>query len=340
MPRSGCGSPQVERACAVRWPFWRPAGTGLSTSSLLRTRSGVRWRHTTDVSCCANEREVRHCSSLWRVRVLGKERQLTTGDHELRRWDDVPHLVRVGSHYARAPIAEAIIEIRCELPAETDLNDLQQVRDENEFPTAEKTVTVTGILDVRPDGVQQTTTGQQTGHAFRSADARHVLQSRLDGFSFACLAPYERWESFSSEAERHWERYRIAAKPRRATRLGVRYVNKIDVPGQHVEIKDYLRTAVDVSPYLPQSISSYFFQVVVPLSRFRAFATITSAIVDADAESSIGLILDIDTWQEVDIDLASAKSGEEIERRLGTLRAAKNYVFEACITDATRRLIE
>jgi uncharacterized protein (TIGR04255 family) len=271
---------------------------------------------------------------------VGKERQLTTGDHELRRWDDVPHLVRVGSHYARAPIAEAIIEIRCEVSPETDLADLQRVREEREFPTADKTLMVTGVLDVRPDGVQQTTTGQQTGHAFRSADGRHVLQARLDGFSFACLAPYESWEPFSSEAERHWERYRASARPRRATRLGVRYVNKIDVPGQHVEIKDYLRTAVDVSPYLPQSISSYFFQVVVPLSRFRAFATITSAIVDAEAESSIGLILDIDTWQEVDIDLASGTSGEDIERRLETLRGAKNYVFEACITDATRRLIE
>lgn len=314
------------------------SGTRL-VGSPFRTRLGACAGDKPLTCHAARAKEVGHCTRCGALRG-GEERQLTTGDHELRRWDDVPHLVRVGSHYKRAPIAEAIIEIRCELPAETELSDLRDVADENEFPSAEKTLTVTGILDVRPDGVQQTTTGQQTGHVFRSGDGRHILQARLDGFSFACLAPYERWEPFSSEAERHWYRYRIAARPRRATRLGVRYVNKIDVPAEHVEIKDYLRTAVDVSPYLPQSISSYFFQVVVPLSRFRAFATITSAIVDAETERAIGLILDIDTWQEVDIDLGAENSGERIERRLETLRAAKNYVFEACITDATRRLIE
>jgi uncharacterized protein (TIGR04255 family) len=338
----------------VRLGWWQSAGPRPAPAPYRRGRSParfptedpsqdaparLRWRPAADVPCCPRRGRsgtVGRCGAF----RGGEERQLTTGDHELRRWDDVPHLVRVGSHYKRAPIAEAIIEIRCELPDETDLSDLEGIGDESEFPTVDKTLTVTGIVDVGPEGVQSTTTGQQTGHVFKSSDGRHILQARLDGFSFACLAPYERWEPFSAEAERHWYRYRAAARPLRARRLGVRYVNKIDVQGEHIEIKDYLRTAVDVSPYLPQSISSYFFQVVVPLSRFRAFATITSAIVEAEAERSIGLILDIDTWQEVDIDFGAETSSQEIERRLETLRAAKNYVFEACITDATRRLIE
>jgi len=50
--------------------------------------------------------------------------------------------------------------------------------------------------------------------------------------------------------------------------------------------------------------------------------------------------LDIDTWKEVMIPFEEPKADESIRRQLDTLRTAKNYVFEACITDATRGLIE
>lgn len=279
-----------------------------------------------------------HSSEASSVHQVGGAR--LTGGQDVGGWDDVPELVRTGWHYTRAPIAEAIIEIRCDLPADTTLEALAAAAPTEGFPTVEATVTVTGMLEVRPDGIEQRTTGEQTGHLFRSEDGRAVVQARLDGYSFGCLAPYDRWEAFSAEAERHWHRYRDVASPSKARRLGVRYVNRVNIPGQRVEIKDYLRTAVDVSPYLPQMISNFFLQVVVPLPRFRAFATVTSTIVPPEHEDSTSLILDIDTWQDVDVDLAGEAGGQEIASRLEVLREAKNYVFEACITDATRRLIE
>lgn len=248
--------------------------------------------------------------------------------------------MRTGVHYAHAPILEAIIEIRCALPTNATLDLLATVVDNEEFPIAEPRVTVTGVFAVRPDGVQQTTSGQQTGHLFRSVDGRHVLQSRLDGFSFARLAPYDTWEAFYAAAERQWFTYRDIAKPLRATRIGVRYINRIDVPSEHVEVKDYLRTAIDVSPYLPQLMTGYFLQVGIPLPQFDCLAAVTSTIVEAEGKGGSGLILDIDTSREVDIDLSDRKAGAEIDDWLDTLRQAKNYVFEASITDATRRLIE
>lgn len=133
------------------------------------------------------------------------------------------------------------------------------------LPTANKRVIMTGRSDFGPDGVESRASSEQAGHVFRSADELYLLQSRLHGFSFARTAPYAHWEDFSKVAERQWHRYREVARPALAERVGVRYVNSIDVAGDHVEIKDYLRTAVDVLPYLPQVMSSHFLQVVVPL---------------------------------------------------------------------------
>ncbi len=265
--------------------------------------------------------------------------QLTSGHEQRRRWDDLPMLMDVGRHYPNAPIVEAIIEIRCELPTDVTLERLLTAVDADEFPTTDGMFEVTGFVSVDQEGVSGSTQGRQIGHTFRSADGRHVVQSRRNGFAFAALAPYADWETFSATAERCWARYREVASPTRATRLGVRFVNKIVAPSRHIEIKDYLRTAIDVSPYLPQMVNGYFLQVIIPLGQFNATATVTSTIQSADDEST-SLILDIDTWQDVSLDLIPGKTSGDIEERLNTLRRAKNHVFEACITDATRGLIK
>ncbi|GAA3214734.1 hypothetical protein GCM10010468_35630 [Actinocorallia longicatena] len=182
-------------------------------------------------------------------------------------------------------------------------------------------------------------TGRQIGFLMRSRDESEVISSRINGFSYTAFAPYSDWEQFSGKAWGFWEAYRRIAKPVRATRLGVRFVNQIDIPKSHIEIKDYMRTAVDVSPYLPQLVAGYFMQITVPLEKFGSATTITSTVLPPSADNQTSLILDIDAFQFVDIEITDSVAADEIRSRLNTLRDVKNYTFEACITDATRGLI-
>jgi len=263
---------------------------------------------------------------------------LTHGSEQPSR-SDIPPLVPLGRHYSRAPIVEAIIEVRCELAVDTTLEELAHAVDRTEFPTADQAVEILGQVNISEEGLKSETTGKQIGHVFRRKDDRRIVQSRLNGFAYSALPPYERWESFIAEAWRHWLDYERVSHAVQAVRLGVRYVNKIDIPQESIEIKDYLRTAIDVSPYLPQMMAGYFFQTVLPLQRFDATATITSTTAPPPSEDSTSLILDIDAWKEVAIPLGTSGADEAIREQLDILRQAKNYVFEACITDATRGLI-
>ncbi len=146
--------------------------------------------------------------------------------------------------------------------------------------------------------------------------------------------------SFRSEAESFWQTYFTVAHPRKAIRLGVRYVNQIDVPTDYIEITDYLRTAISISPFLPQGLSSYFLQATIPLPMFDAEATVTSTFVPPRIPGGVSLVLDIDCWRPVDFVFEPGRNGlEAIRDGLDILRDAKNFVFEACITDATRGLI-
>ena len=256
----------------------------------------------------------------------------------LHHWD-VPASLRLDRHYEHAPITEAIIELQCDLAPDVTLEDLTRVVDREVFTSESPAVFISGQIEVSPDGIKGDTTGQQIGYLYRRSDGLRVIQSRLNGFAYSVLAPYDRWETFSSEAWEHWQTYREIARPAKVSRLGVRFVNKIDISQASIEIKDYLRTAVDVSPYLPQITASYFLQVVVPLLSFDASATITSTVAPPSSPDATSLILDIDTWRLLDISLEGDTESERLKEALNELRAAKNFVFEACITDATRGLI-
>lgn len=243
--------------------------------------------------------------------------------------------------YAHAPIVEAVIELRVELPDGTSLDDLLAAHagEEERYPKQERRMLVLNQVGVTDDGLNAQTTGQQIGHVFTSADGKNIYHARLDGFSFSRLAPYERWSSFIKEALRLWRRYCDAVQPVRVTRVGARYINQIDVP-TGVDVKDYFRTYVEVSSALPQDMLGFFLQVAVPLPDFGANAAIISTPVPPRLPEGVSFLLDVDCWRDTDMKCSEAGFDEEMEALLNTLREAKNHVFESCITPRTEELFD
>lgn len=243
-------------------------------------------------------------------------------------------------HYARAPIQEAVIEIRCSVPEDVTVDALASLGAQLDgYEEARPGFEVEQQVDFSGEQIVASAQGRTIGHLFRRRDGRRVIQARLDRLLYAWLHPYDRWESLEREALEAWSKYQSVAKPDRIVRLGVRYVNRIDVDSGSIEIKDYIRTSPDISPYLPQMLSGYFMQVVTPLDREGRTATITTTLVEPPNPDATSLLLDIDTYQDIDIDCGGEDVDTRLTEALDSLRRAKNYVFEACITDATRGLI-
>lgn len=258
-------------------------------------------------------------------------------------WGDLSPLVDAGRLYDNAPIVEAILDLQVVLPSSDGLSDvssLSHVMDgDGRFTAMAPVVEVQGDVQVTEQDVVGTASGRHMGYTFPRADGARVVHARLDRFAFSWMAPYERWESFLREAEAMWHRYAARAEPQAVTGVGVRFINRIDVPSSPVEIRDYLRTAVDVSPYLPQGVSSMFMQVDIPLEQYDAVVTITSALSPPARLGFTSLILDIDAKRQVSLDRAAPDFETSLVEVMAALRAAKNFVFEACITDGTRGLI-
>lgn len=238
--------------------------------------------------------------------------------------------------YSRAPITEAIIDLRVEPDERLSLTQLENCH-ENEkeaYPNKANLNRTIGQLTVGESSPHWATT-EQIGFLFKSADEKQMFQVHREGFTVNRLAPYQGWEALRDEARRLWKIYREGTQPRRVTRIAVRYLNRFDLPGTGIDLKDYLKTSPEVSPHLPQQLTGFLMQLVIPQPEIKATVLLSETAVPPPAAETSSIVLDIDLYRTEELPTEEAALWGLFEE----LRHRKNEIFEACITAKTRELI-
>lgn len=251
-----------------------------------------------------------------------------------------PHAVTesLGRRYSRAPIVEAVFDIRVSLGDGTSVEDLAAIyADEAEaYPEHQYNFIIENEIQVNETDIGGGVRKHLNGHVYRGADGSNVFQARLDGFTFSRLHPYDCWATFSEEALRLWSKYQAVATPVAIRRLALRYINRFDFPEPRVDLGEYFKTYPELSPLLPQMLSGYFMNLQLPLTDDGAQLHLIQTIVETDSPG-LSLILDLDVFYQLDVEGMSLDS---IKATFDRLRDAKNGVFEACLTDAARGMID
>ncbi len=239
--------------------------------------------------------------------------------------------------YRNAPITEAIIDLRVQQAPGISLLDLARCHEgeEHAYPNRKELKVGVGHLEFGPNLPASTAT-RQLGFIFSSADEKQICQSRMDGFTFSRLAPYESWQKLREEARRLWLRYWNCVRPTAVARLAVRYVNRLDLPGVRVEIKDYLRTAPEVAVELPLPLDGFFMQLQMPVLDIQARLLLNETIIEPSRPGILSVVLDIDLFRTENLPL----DNDAIWQLFEQLHTRKNEIFEACITDRARELFE
>lgn len=239
-------------------------------------------------------------------------------------------------YYNQAPISEAVIDLRVNLPENTPLDLLANIHPEvkSDYPERGEQHRVLGAMSFG-NQVNTSATQKHIGYVFSNPESKQLFQARLDGFTVGKLAPYHGWDLFRAEAVRLWNIYRMATHPLAITRIAVRYINRLDLPLPSGDLEEYLKTAPRTSPDLPQALSGFFMQLQVPQDDLKAMLVLNEALVPPPSADSVSVLLDIDLFRVVDL----PADEEGVWALLDQLRLRKNEVFEACITDRTRELI-
>ncbi|MEQ8455544.1 MAG: TIGR04255 family protein [Sandaracinaceae bacterium] len=224
-------------------------------------------------------------------------------------------------HLETPPIVEALIDIQVE--AEPDLDALRGLHAglKTDYPHLlegrQEHVTV------RRDGAatQFDHLQRQRGFAVASANHERLVQFRDDGFTFNWLGPYESWVSLRDEARRTFAVYFDVIGPQAISRIGVRYVNRIEIP-EGVELSTVTKLHAQVPPGLPQSVGGEMLRVLLKFEP-RTIALVSSLVEAQPDPSGFACVLDIDVFQQKPLPLDL----EGVWERLEELREVKNKVF-------------
>ena len=124
------------------------------------------------------------------------------------------------------------------------------------------------------------------------------------------------------EAIRLWDIYREVAQPGEVQRLGVRFINRIDVPIHELDLDDYFTGLGKAPGGLPWKNFLYRNELSVPDKPYDL--SVTRTLQRGEKESSeIGLILDTDVFAQ---GVSSSELTTESER-WQEIRRLKNLIF-------------
>lgn len=237
--------------------------------------------------------------------------------------------------YKRPPIVEASFEVRFRQTLST--REMERLRDrfKRTHPTIEEQRQVNIELLAQK---AVTTEATLVGYKLTASNASDLVIIQQHALGSSRLAPYEGWESFIKGARGNFETLNKIVGHREVTRLGARFVNRIDIPNaliQGREIVSLIKAFVALPEEITTVAGTYGLWInFIEKSTGVKVLLQSSIALPPPVLDHTSIVLDIDA--SVDSGIPSQK--EAIWRVAETLRTAKNRVFEGVITDDLRRL--
>ena len=235
--------------------------------------------------------------------------------------------------YSQPPIIEAVIGITFSSPVTKAELDTFEKQFKTHYPN-EQMVSNYNIALMLSNPVS-TNLDKQDGCRRSTEDMTQLVVLWPSSFTVSQLAPYQGWAHFYERFARDWALLKKIIGFQKISRIGVRYINRIDIPaeGAVVEYEKY----INIYPNMPdilQPTSSYALQAAVQLVDINCLLKINSAVVPSPLLNHTSFIIDQDIAKEVD----QPQNDNDIYELLGKIRTAKNAIFEACISDRAREL--
>jgi len=240
--------------------------------------------------------------------------------------------------YKKPPIIEAITEIRLANPIGERLLEKANKAFAKHYPDGTVMQQMQVSFEPSPRNGEMVTRTTSVNHYRRSNDHEHeIVLLTHQSFVFSEIAPYSGWDSYMGRFMRDWPAWRKIAGPLPIARVGMRYMNRIDVPdtaSNWVET-DYLNVSMRI-PHLGR-MNSYATNVAYEFSEIFGGAIINSGLIFPSPISGYkSLLLDIDVYSDKEL----PQKSEDLFKLMRGMREKKDELFEALVTDRCRELFE
>ena len=246
--------------------------------------------------------------------------------------------------YKNPPIEEALCEFRFNPGEEWDLTIPGKLQTEfgDEYsgkPREQKAVQVgLDFQDGKPSNLQY---GEGLARVqIVTKDGNRMIGVGRDALSIHMLHPYHDphcpdrsgWDEFKPRISAALDAYWRVAKPEGVCRIGIRYINKIVIPGETVRVERYLKCALPEVDILPDRLTNFISRSeYIYDDSVRLILSQGSIISQMEP---LSFLLDVDVISE-SIETVNRNMALEM---VDDLHTRVENAFEALITDKAREL--
>ncbi len=239
--------------------------------------------------------------------------------------------------FPNAPIIEAILDIRVILAPGVSIEVFDGFYEtiKPKYPLRKNKMHFEASFNLGPKGaLVEKKIDTLEGYLFDSKEGR-IVQARLNGFTLNKLRPYQNWASMKQEAKELWNLYWSITKPLKISRIGLRFINRIEIPLPIDNFQEYFVTFPNLSSEIPQGIASFFMRLVIPKPEIEATSIIIETMEDEQG-GKLPIIFDIDVFIEKDY----IGNEERMWSDFDNLRFFKNEIFFRSLTEKTKEIFK
>lgn len=238
------------------------------------------------------------------------------------------------ARYSRAPIVEAVIELQ--FAAEASWEQVSSAADRLKPAFFFDDTENEQGFSMGPNNLK--IASRPFGRLLTTLEGTDVTIVRLMSFLSSRRAPYQSWEPLLTRFLSNWTTVKKDLGTRPLAQMGVRFINRIDIPlsaGEAKPINSYLRVGLQFPEQIGKGpLLGFTTQFERDLDE-RFLVKMTVALVESPVPNCAGILLDIDViWRANRV-----VRDDEIESAAARMRDWKNTIFELSITDHVRELI-
>jgi uncharacterized protein (TIGR04255 family) len=245
----------------------------------------------------------------------------------------------VSKKYKKSPIVEAVCEFQFEEDSHWDSTIPGRVYEKvrSTFPILRQTERVTVSISATPEEFGPKF-GTLSLMQFLRKDEKALIQIGTHLLSVNVFKPYPSWQKFLPLIKRGFNTYHDVAAPKGIRRIGLRYINHVEVPNHDIKLDDYFEFRPYVGQGLPQDYGTFALGIQMPYENSRDVLNLQLASLPNQISSSENAAV------LLSLDYQILKSGEiSLEDAFQWVEVAHRHIedaFEACITQKLRHLFK
>ncbi len=239
--------------------------------------------------------------------------------------------------YLNPPLVEAVCEYHFSIDTEWDLtvDGLFYDRLKDHFP--KKSIRQIAVGNSKIEGEKESIKYTfEKMSVFSTNDQKVLVQVGPRLLSINRLKPYPSWEEFEKTIDTAFKTLSSIVDIKGFQRIGMRYINRIDIPGKDIRIDEYFNFRPHTGDDLPKILKSFNLTTHFPYSTGRDVCKVQFFSTTPDGENMNSFILDFDYYlnipqdiTDIDVDKWRLEAHDEIEK-----------FFEGSITDKLREMFK